>query len=169
MITDFIPEQMTHQMEISIWEQLYKKGWKNLITDESFSHPAKFARGLIECIYNHCIAEGWLKAGDSVIDPFGGVGLGGLEAMRLGAHWIGVELEPKFVDMAAQNIALWNARYAGRFARWGSARILQGDSRRLLEVLAENGINLVVSSPPYANVELNDSQRWAQDSDFKLE
>ena len=140
---------MTYQMEISSWDHLYNKGWKNLICDEAFTHPAKYARGLIEHIYNHCVAEDWLHDGELVIDPFGGVGLGGLDAMRLGAHWVGVELEEKFVRLGNANIALWNSRYAGRFAKWGTAQIVQGDSRRLLDVVREAGV--IVSSPPFGD------------------
>ena len=151
------------------WTGCYRHGWGQELVPEAFAHPAKVSFSLAERIYQHVIAEGWAGPGTIVIDPFSGIGGFAYHALKAGMHFRGLELEPKFVDLAAQNIALWNAHYAGRFARWGSARVLQGDSRRLLEVLAENGINLVVSSPPYANVELNDSQRWAQDSDFKLE
>lgn len=133
---------------ITDWPHLYGEGWQKEIVPEAFSHPAKFSRALIRHIYDHCIAEGWLAEGDTVIDPFGGVALGGLDAMRLGAHWVGVELEAKFVALGAQNIALWNSRYAGRFAKWGTARLIQGDSRRLLEVIRDAG--MAVTSPPFS-------------------
>lgn len=95
------------------------------------------------------IDEGWINAGDVVIDPFGGVGLGGLDAMRYGCTWVGVELEARFVALGNQNINLWNNRYAPHFPGWGTARLIQGDSRKLLEVIGEAGA--VVSSPPYAD------------------
>lgn len=50
---------------------------------------------------------------------------------------------------------MWNARYAGRFRRWGTARVVQGDSRRLLDVAREAGV--CVSSPPYAEALSNPS------------
>jgi len=83
-----------------------------------------------------------------VLDPFGGVALGGLDAMRQGLHYIGVELEEKFVDLGNQNIELWNSRYAPHFPTWGTATLLQGDSRQLAKVLG--GADGLISSPPYA-------------------
>lgn len=136
-------------MIVTDWPHLYGEGWQREIVPEAFSHPAKFSRALIRHIYDHCVSEGWLREGDTVIDPFGGVALGGLDAMRLGAHWVGIELEMKFVALGTQNIALWNSRYAGHFAKWGTARLIQGDSRRLLEVIRDAG--LAVTSPPFGD------------------
>jgi hypothetical protein len=113
------------------------------------AHPAKYSSKLIRHIYEHMLAEGWVKAGDSVIDPFGGIGLGALDSMRLGLNWYGVELEPRFVDLGNKNIDLWNSKF-GTMPRWGSAQLRQGDSRRLLEVLGVEPA-AVVSNPPYAD------------------
>jgi hypothetical protein len=63
------------------------------------------------------IEEGWLHPGDLVIDPFGGVALGALDAMRLGLRWRGVELEPKFAELGNQNIGFWNAQFS-RMPHW---------------------------------------------------
>ena len=53
---------------------LYDNTWKGAITDESFAHPAKMARGLCEWIFIHAIERGWIVPGRSVVlDPFGGV------------------------------------------------------------------------------------------------
>lgn len=135
-------------MSIDEWVACYDDGWKGEIVLEAFAHPAKYSRALIRRIYDHISAEGWLSEGDTVIDPFGGVALGGLDAMRLGCRWFGCELEEKFVALGGQNIALWNSRYAGRFAKWGTATLVRGDSRRLLDVVSEAGV--CVSSPPFS-------------------
>jgi hypothetical protein len=129
-----------------VWQGLYGESWKGLICDEAFAHPAKFSRALIRRIYDHVIAEGWAIKGDSVVDPFGGVALGGFDAMRHGLNWYGCELEAKFVGLGSQNIALWNERFS-RMPNWGTARLLQGDSRKLVDVL--NAAECCVSSPPY--------------------
>src|SRR5690349_5797609 len=94
-----------------VWHGLYGESWKGLIHDDAFAHPAKFSRALVRKIYDHVIAEGWASKGDSVVDPFGGVALGGFDAMRHGLNWYGCELEEKFVSLGAQNIALWNERF----------------------------------------------------------
>jgi len=138
---------MTHKVDD--WHGLYSEGWQGEITPDAFSHPAKFSRALIRRIYDHAAAEGWVEPGAVVVDPFGGVALGALDAMRLGLAWIGCELEPKFVDLGRANIALWAGRYGPHLPGWGCAHLLQGDSRQLAAHLA--GAGLCVSSPPYAH------------------
>jgi hypothetical protein len=102
---------------------------------------------LVRRIYDHAFEQGWLAEGDSVVDPFAGVALGALQAMRHGLHWHGCELEARFVDLGNVNIDLWNATYADHLRGWGTARLVQGDSRQLAEVVSVAGA--VVSSPPY--------------------
>lgn len=120
--------------QVDEWRGCYPSNWKGSVVAEAMTHPAKFSSRLIRRIYEHITAEGWVKAGDGVIDPFGGVGLGALDAMRLGLHWTGVELEEKFWKIGNENIALWNSRF-GSMPRWGRARLVNGDSRTLLELV----------------------------------
>jgi hypothetical protein len=68
--------------------------------------------------------------------------------MQFGLSWLGVELEEKFVRLGNQNIALWNSRYAGKLPMWGTAQLLQGDSRNLAEIV--RGASGVISSPPFS-------------------
>src|SRR5574341_288445 len=124
-------------MKINTWADCYPSAWKGLIVPESMAHPAKYSSRLIRRIYQHMLEEKWLLRGDRVIDPFGGVSLGALDAMRLGLHWTGIELESKFVDLGNRNINLWNSRF-GQMPNWGSARLLQGDSRHLLELIGRS-------------------------------
>lgn len=141
-------------MVVTNWHGLYKKGWNGNLVPEAFSHPAKVSFGLAERIYQHMADEGWLEPGAVVVDPFGGIAGCAFHAMRHGCNWIGVELEEKFVTLGGQNIELWLQRYS-RMPGWGTARLVQGDSRKLLEVIAEAGA--VVSSPPYADALNTDS------------
>lgn len=137
---------MAHK--IDVWEKCYPSQWKGLIVPEAMSHPAKFSSKLIRRIYDHMLEEGWVRIGDRVVDPFGGVALGALEAMRHGLEWTGIELEAKFVELGSANIALWHKKFS-RMPHWGTARLLQGDSRKLLEVIGR--VDGAVSSPPYAD------------------
>jgi len=133
------------------WTGCYPSKWKGIIVDDAMRHPAKFSSRLIRHIYEHMIAEGWLKPGDVVIDPFGGVALGALDAMRTGIRWRGVELEPRFAEVGNKNIALWNSRYS-TMPKWEpDAVLLQGDSRFLVDVLNGEDHTAVISSPPYAD------------------
>lgn len=83
---------MTHKVTLDYWPGLYREGWGRDIVPEAYAHPAKYARALIRKIYAHAVDLGWLEPGDVVLDPFGGVALGGLDASYHGAHWVGVEL-----------------------------------------------------------------------------
>lgn len=131
------------------WWGLYSESWQGEIVPEAFSHPAKFSRAMIRQVYQHMIDMGYIKAGDRIVDPFGGVGLGAFDAMKHGLHWEGCELEPRFVELGNQNLGLWQSRYAGWFANWGTAVLRQGDSRYLSQVIGE--VDAVVSSSPYGD------------------
>jgi len=105
---------------------------------------------LIRRIYEYALERGYLREGDTVLDPFAGVALGGLDAMFHGLHFIGCELEDKFVQLGQQNIDLWNLRYGnGKLPRWGTAVIVQGDSRDLARVLDGARAEGIVASPPF--------------------
>ena len=268
---------MSEKTTRTTWAGCYNGGWQGVIVPEAFSHPAKFARGLIKRIYEHAFERAWLEEDSIVLDPFGGIALGAWPAMRMGLTWLGIELEPRFVllgqggdcdgivkterglitieaepgykgwfvrlrpeakywgksgvvchsiprgegfdtpsdawrfvyeltvidsmwpetsykvhhyekkpvperqewqDVVIEsaicgkkethephhvtgNIESWNARYS-RMPHWGTAQLLQGDSRRLSEVVREAGI--CISSPPWESVEVcQDKAFWLND------
>ncbi len=137
--------------KITQWHKCYDDGWKGLIVPEAFSHPAKMAYGLLKRILDH--AKGWLKEGDVIIDPFGGIGSTGILGAYEGYQVVCCELEAKFVNLAEQNFEL----HKDAWVEFGNPfpAILQGDSRRLCEVVATVKDSLIVqadcivSSPPY--------------------
>lgn len=134
------------------WQGCYPSNWKGLIVPEAIKHPAKFSSKLIARIYQHMKDEGWIKPGDIVLDPFGGVALGAFNAMQQGLRWRGVELEANFADLGNRNIGFWNSRFS-RMPHWCTdATLYQGDSRKLLEVI--QGADQAVSSPPYAEARI---------------
>ena len=136
------------------WERCYADSWRGIITPESFAHPAKMARGLALRIFAHAIAEGWIKPGEIVVDPFGGIGSTGIVGAEAGLQVVMCELEPRFVALNQANIE----RHRWRWAQFGKPipRVVQGDSRRLVSVLCEvlAAADLVVSSPPYAETDI---------------
>ena len=85
--------------KVDTWHGCYPSNWKGKIVPESMAHPAKYSSKLIRKIYEHLRDEGWVQPGDKVVDPFGGVALGALDAMSIGLSWRGVELEPRFVRL----------------------------------------------------------------------
>lgn len=129
-------------IEPTVWAGCYDSGWGEFITPESFAHPAKFAYGLIVRIVKHMLARGWVEPGDVVADPFGGIGTGGIVCAANGLNWVGVELEPRFVELAKKNFAL------NPWCRNGECTIIQGDSRNFVSLIGQ--CEAVVTSPPYA-------------------
>ena len=134
--------------EPTIWHNCYSDNWNGVIVAEAFAHPAKFARGLIRRIYEHMRDSGYITPGDRVIDPFGGIAAGAVDAMSMGLHWYGCELEPRFVALGNANIDKWQRDLAMLGDRVGGAYLLQGDSRYLTSLFG-GGVAGVVSSPPF--------------------
>ena len=131
---------------ITRWDGAYRNGWQDLIVPEAYQHPAKYSRGLIHRIYRHLLERGYVRPGQTVLDPFAGVGLGALDAMTYGLAWIGCELEPRFVALAQQNLELWRRRYG-----FTGGTVVQGDSRVLRQVLGGVHAGCVVGSPPFCS------------------
>lgn len=137
------------------WYGLYGDSWQGEITPEAFSHPAKYSRALIRKIYQHMLESGWIKPGDKVVDPFGGVALGAYHALQNGLVWFGCELEPKFVKLGNENIQLWNQKYSDWFShKWGTAVLVQGDSRNLAKNI-QGHADCSISSSPFVENNVN--------------
>ena len=151
------------------WHGCYDGSWRELIVEGAWKHPARFAPTLIERIYDHAFAQGWVARGSTILDPFGGVGCGGIVAAYKGLFWQGCELEPHFVEIANRNFELHRSRW--QVGVDPMPVILQGDSRKLRDVLG--AADCVVSSPPYAealsaaNHGIRDERRARNASDIQ--
>ena len=64
-------------------------------------HPAPFPEALAN---DHILS--WSNEGDIVVDPFMGSGTTGIVANKLGRHYVGIELNPEYVEMARRRIGL---------------------------------------------------------------
>ena len=132
------------------WYNCYRDSWDRLITPESFAHPAKAARGLLVRIFAYAFERGWLWKGATVVDCFSGIGTTLIEGASRGCYVVGCELEPCFVDLVKANIELHRAM-------WEASGdpipvIVQGDSRRLVELLGLALADAVCSSPPFGQL-----------------
>jgi hypothetical protein len=79
-------------------------------------------------------------------DPFGGIGGGGIIAAYHGLRWVGVELEPNFVELAVDNFRLHKSRWEATGDPM--PEIVQGDSREFARLVGE--VAGVLTSPPYS-------------------
>jgi len=116
----------------------HRKQW---FTGISFSHPAKMMLPL-----QRWLIERYSKPGDVILDPMAGQGTL-LIACTTGRNVITVELEAKFVQMQNDNWTKIQTLGPEMGYSMGTATILQGDARRLPDVLAD----VVITSPPYAS------------------
>lgn len=127
------------------WHGCYDDGWKGNITPESFCHPAKMARGLLERIVTHGLERGWWKAGDRIGDPFSGVGSTGIVGAYHGLRVIGCELEPRFHALALENRELHRRKWEALGCPL--PEYICGDSRNFAALVG--AIDGAVMSPPY--------------------
>jgi len=101
---------------------------------------------MLPTIARHAIAA-YSHPGDLVLDPMCGIGTTLVEAIHLGRQAIGIELEPRWAQVASANLT--HARYQGAT---GTATVLTGDARqlpRLVDPDLAGRVTLVLTSPPY--------------------
>ena len=63
------------------------------------AHFATFPPDLIE----PCVLAG-SRVGDTVLDPFSGAGTTGVVALKHGREYVGIDLNPQYVDIAEKRI-----------------------------------------------------------------
>jgi hypothetical protein len=111
-------------------------------TRESMAHPAK----MLPSIARYAIAT-YTTVGEWVCDPMAGIATTIVEAMHLHRHGIGVEYEPRWAALAADNLRLATTQGAP-----GTGQMRCGDSRQLPALIPpqlHGRISLVLTSPPY--------------------
>jgi modification methylase len=85
--------------------------------------------------------------GELVLDPMCGIGTTLVEAIHLGRHAIGIELEARWAQLASANLT-----YTRRQGATGTARVIIGDARQIPALVDPNlagRVALVLTSPPY--------------------
>ncbi|MBU1298689.1 MAG: site-specific DNA-methyltransferase [Bacteroidetes bacterium] len=101
-------------------------------------YPVKLAERLIRM---------YSKEGDTVLDPFLGIGSTLIAAQTLKRHGVGIELNQKFSQIAEK----WLAESRGLFETNLHIKIVNDDCRNLLQHLHKEKIQVTVTSPPYAD------------------
>lgn len=126
------------------------KTFKKFIHSDTYSHPAKASMILMDKIFKHLKKLKLLKEGDVICDFMAGSGRTNIMASLHGFDSIAIELEPHFIKMINQNKELLEKK-TGRKANW---EIIQGDSRKMVELLKDKKNLIGITSPPYQNIAL---------------
>jgi DNA modification methylase len=73
--------------------------WRLKNQNNQTGHPAPMP---YQMAYDH--AASWTEHSDTILDPFMGSGTTGVACVKLGRKFIGIELEPKYFDIACERI-----------------------------------------------------------------
>ncbi len=126
-------------------DELLNPVWNNLSSprnkyqlEHGAVYPIKLAERLIKM---------YSKEGDTIFDPFLGIGTAIIAAHNLKRHAIGTELNPKFAKIAEN----WLYDIEGIFKNDLHYKIVNDDCRNLLNHVRSEKIQLTVTSPPYAD------------------
>ena len=107
-------------------------------------HPAPFSYTDVGRLIRY-----FTKSGQTVLDPFVGVG-STLKACAIDQRkGIGIELNPHFVELSRERLA---TEVRDMFSTVEDQEIIQGDARDVLPILSDESIDFVVTSPPYWSI-----------------
>lgn len=73
--------------------------WRFSVGGSNSEHPAPFPEQLA---HDHILS--WSNPGDTVLDPFMGSGTTGKMAKRLGRNFIGIEMQPEYLEISKRRI-----------------------------------------------------------------
>jgi len=106
-------------------------------------HPAKFPETLAQEFIDF-----FTKAGQTVLDPMVGTGSTLIACLRSGRNGIGIELSPKYAELAAQLVEQEKTALGSEQLR---VEVIQGDSADIASFELPL-IDYVFTSPPYWNM-----------------
>jgi len=128
---------------VSVWVQ---KGLGKRHKDAQIEreHPAPFSYQDVARLIRF-----FTKRGQTVLDPFAGVGSTLKAAAIEGRRGIGIELNPKYVALSKKRLA---TEIPDHLCACREQEVIPGDARQVIPTLAPGSVNLVVTSPPYWNI-----------------
>lgn len=134
--TEWIPET------ISVWRQ-QGLGKNHPDTKIEKEHPAPFSFTDIRRLVRF-----FTKSGETVLDPFCGIGSTLKACVIENRKGIGIELNPRYAKLSEERL---ENEVGGLFPK-EQQTVLVGDARDLLNTIDNNSIDFIVTSPPYWNI-----------------
>jgi DNA modification methylase len=105
-------------------------------------HPAKFPETMAQEFI-----EFFTKHGETVLDPMAGTGSTLVAALRAGRNSYGIELNPKYAEIA-QQIVEAERSLLGETVQGLTSKVLQGDAAQITSYELPP-IDYILTSPPY--------------------
>ena len=107
-------------------------------------HPAKFPETMAQEFI-----EFFTKSGETVLDPMAGTGSSLVAALRAGRNSYGIELNPKYAEIAREIIAQEKAALSATTDTGSlTANVITGDASQAVNYQLP-AIDYVLTSPPY--------------------
>lgn len=142
---------------------------------EELLHPAKFPETLIEMFIDF-----FTKRNDLILDPFLGTGSTMVAAYIKKRSCIGIELMPKYADIAKRRINLLIKKdatekldkFLPNYEKKNKYNIFTDDSRNIVKIWKENELeeaSFCITSPPYWNQLKQNSMRQKERKEFGLD
>lgn len=135
------PEWITET--VSVWRQK-GLGRGHPDTEIEKQHPAPFSFTDVARLIRF-----FTKSGQTVLDPFVGIGSTLKAAALEGRDGIGVELSPVFAQLTRERLDRELGTLDAGLTR---QQVLEGDARHVLTTLPDASVDFVVTSPPYWNI-----------------
>lgn len=82
-----------------LWDDVRLPGEGYFFREPRYDHPGLTSVALTEKVITH-----WTLSGETVLDPFAGVGTSWVACEKLGRKFKGSELNPKYIEVAKQRI-----------------------------------------------------------------
>ena len=134
---EWIPET------VSVWNQR-GLGAKHKDAQIERQHPAPFSFTDVGRLIRF-----FTKRGQTVLDPFVGVG-STLKACAIdGRKGIGIELNPEFADLSRKRL---ETEIDDIFSSAADQKILEGDARDVVLSIPDASVDFIVTSPPYWSI-----------------
>lgn len=128
------------------WTALSRNVWNDVSSPRNkrhLEHGAVYPRKLAERLISM-----YSRPGDLIFDPFAGIGTTLIAAQGLSRPSVGIELNPRFVELANE----WFDEERDLFSDLRTTPTIHTDDARNMEQLLEPGsVQASVTSPPYAD------------------
>jgi DNA modification methylase len=144
-------QKLRSQLVHGEWLEWTRSVWKFKDTEsraKTGRHPAQYSG-----VLPHRVCKMYSFIGDTVLDPFMGMGTTLNEAWKLQRHSIGIDINPKYVEATQERIANQfqdePSLFTDRDLEY-QPKALFGDARQMSDI-EDGSIQLICTHPPYWN------------------